>query len=142
MPRRKKALGKGFRKSYSLSRLIIEQLAIHCVTRRDFLSKLAVDYYSINEDRELSGERRRSALQQVSNILNHLKKKDLIHIIPRKFIVNVPRLLYLYHINLPKDAKYDVDKALNVDKCMKALHASAIVFQENPRKSRNIFSYQ
>jgi len=130
-PRRRKALRKGFRKSYSLSRLIIEQLALRWVTRRDFLSRIAVDFYRDNENEEVPEERRRSALQQVSNILNQLKRKHLIFIAPRRFVVNVPRVLYLYYINLPKEARTDRRKGLKVEQHEKALYAVMGAFKEN-----------
>ena len=102
LPRRRKALGRGFRKSYSLSRLIIEQLAIRWVTRLDFLSRIAVNFYRGDEDEEVPEERKRSTLQQVSNILNQLKRKHLVYIVPRKLVVNVPRVLCLYYTNYRK----------------------------------------
>lgn len=131
MPRRRKALQRGFRKSYSLSRMIIEQLALRWVTRRDFLSRLAVDFYRGGEDEEISEEQRRNALQQVSNILNHLKRKHLVFIVPRRFVVNVPRVLYLYYINLPKGARADRRKRLDVKRNEKALYAVMGALREN-----------
>ena len=131
MPRRRKVFQKGFRKSYSLSRMIIEQLALHWVTERSFLSKTAVNFYREDEDEEIPAKIRLNALQQVSNILNNLKRKDLIYIVPRKLIVNVPRLLYLYQIKLPPNVKRDVREAQKADKYMEALHSAAAAFHEN-----------
>ena len=131
LPRRRKVLQKGFRKSYSLSRLIIEQLALRWVTRRDFLSRIAVDFYRGGEDEEVPEERRRSALQQVSNILNQLKRKHLVFIVPRRFVVNVPRILYLYYINLPREARASWREGLEVERHTKALYAVMGAFREN-----------
>ena len=129
--KRRKALQKGFRKSYSLSRLIIEQLALHWITRRDSLSKLAVDFYRNNKDGEVSEKQKRSALQQVSNILNHLKRKNLVFVVPRRFVVNVPRILYLYYINLSKEARADRRKGLEVERHKKAFYVVMGAFREN-----------
>jgi len=131
LTRRRKAVPRGFRKSYSLSRLVIEQLALRWVTRRGFLSRIAVDFYRGSEEEKLSEERKGNALQQVSNILNHLKKKCLIHIVPRRFVVNVPRTLHLYYINLPKRAKGDRYEGLRIEKYNQALRVVARAFQEN-----------
>ncbi len=131
MSKRRKALWRGFRKSYSLSRLIIKQLALRWVTRRDFLSRIAVDFYRGSEGEEIPEERRRSALQQVSNILNQLKRKHLVFVVPRRFVANVPRVLYLYYINLPKGAKTNRRKELDVERHEKALYAIMGAFREN-----------
>ncbi len=131
MSRGRKAYRRGFRKSYSLSRMIIEQLALRLATRRDFLSRIAVDFYRAAEDEEVSEKRRRSALQQVSNILNQLKRKHLVFVVPRRFVVNVPRVLYLYYINLPKGARADRRKGLEVELHEKALYAVMEAFREN-----------
>ena len=131
MPKKRKALRKGFRKSYSLSHLIIEQLVVRWVTRRDFLSKIAVDFYRGDEDEEVSEERKRSTLQQVSNILNQLKRKHLVYIVPRKLVINVPRVLYLYYINLPEKARENRHEGLNTEQYEKALYAVTGAFREN-----------
>lgn len=131
LARRKKALRRGFRKEYSLSRIIIEELARHWVVQRNTLSRMAVEFYRESEDKELLEKKRLNALQHVSNILNHLKRKDLIYIVPRRLIVNVPRLLYLYHINLPKEAKKETKIAIDTEKHKNALHIAASAFQEN-----------
>ncbi len=111
--------------------MIIEQLALRWVTRRDFLSRLAIDLYRDDENEEVPEDRRRNALQQVSNILNHLKKKHLIFIVPRRFIVNVPRALYLYYINLPKEARADRHTGLEVERHEKDVYAVMGAFREN-----------
>ncbi len=131
MPRRRKAIRRGFRKSYSLSRMIIEQLALRWITKRDFLSRTAVDFYRGSEDEEVPEERRRSALQQVSNILNQLKRKHLVFIVPRRLVVNVPRILYLYYINLPRKARADWHIGRKVERHEKALYAVIGAFREN-----------
>ena len=69
MARRKKALRRGFRKEYSLSRIIIEELARHWVVQRNTLSRMAIEFYRESEDKELPEKKRLNALQQVSNIL-------------------------------------------------------------------------
>ena len=131
MARRKKTLRKGFRKGYSLSRMIIEELAMHWVTRRNSLSRIAIEFYRGGEDKEIAEKKRLNALQQVRNILNHLQRKALIYIVPRRLVVNVPRLLYLYHVNLPEEAKKDVKEAIDTEKHKNALHMAALAFQEN-----------
>jgi hypothetical protein len=90
-----------------------------------------VDFYRGSEDEEVPENRRRSALQQVSNILNHLKRKHLVFVVPRRFVVNVPRVLYLYYINLPKEARADRRKGLGVERHEKALYAIMGAFREN-----------
>ena len=129
--RKKKALRRGFRKGYSLSRMIIEELAKHWVIWRDSLSKTAIEFYRKGEDKEISEKERLSVLQQVRNILYNLKRKALIYIVPRRLVVNVPRLLYLYHVNLPEEAKKDVKEAIDTEKHKNALHMAALAFQEN-----------
>ncbi len=124
-PKKRRVALKKFRTTYSLARMVVEQLAFHYVTKRDYLSKMAVEfYYEIGREKE-------NALQQVSNILNHLKRKHLIHMVPRKLIINVPRSLYLYHVNLPKEARYDSDEVLHVEKYRSAIWKVAEAYQGN-----------
>jgi len=110
--------------------MIIEELALHYVTRRDRLKKTALDFYRGGEEGELPERRRKNALQQVSNILNSLKRKHLIHIIPRRFVINIPRTLYLYHISLPKDVRRSSNEPY-VEKYSYALQKVALAYQGN-----------
>lgn len=123
--KRRRASLKGFRKTSSLTRMVVEQLALHYVTERDYLSKIAVEFYCE------TGRKREGALQQVSNILNHLKRKHLIHIVPRRLVINVPRSLYLYYINLSKEARRDSGEALRVEKYRSAIGRVAMAYQGN-----------
>lgn len=125
LSRRRKVFRRGFQRSYSLSKNIISLLATNRVTQRSFLSNVALDFHRESLDEEIPTRERRKTLQHLSNILNCLKRKNLIYIIPRKYVINVPRILYLYHVNLPANIKRGVHEIRKPDRYKNAMYITA-----------------
>lgn len=91
---------------FSLGRHVIEIIASRWAVERVNLSVSALKFYTENESMLplLPEEKKKGILQYVSNILNALSRKRLVHLVKRKYVLNVPRILYLYHVNLAENS--------------------------------------
>ncbi len=118
---------KGFRKTDSISQYVIKELARRYAIRRNMLSRLALHYFGENP----SEKEKNTAYGAVRNILYILSRKDLVFQEEKRLVVNVPRLLFLYYINLPKEERKPEKMWSN----NRAVNYSALYFASKPLSS-------